>query len=30
MAGIPTIVEDMKTNEPESMSDETVISYIKE
>lgn len=29
MAGIPTIVEDMKTNEPESMSDETVISYIK-
>ena len=29
MAGIPTIVEDMKTNEPESMSDETVASYIK-
>ena len=29
MAGIPTIVEDMKTNEPESMSDETVVSYIK-
>ena len=29
MAGIPTIVEDMKTNEPESMSDETAISYIK-
>ena len=29
MAGIPTIVEDMKTNEPESMSDETVISYLK-
>lgn len=29
MAGIPTILEDMKTNEPESMSDETVASYIK-
>lgn len=29
MAGIPTIVEDMKTNEPENMSDETVASYIK-
>lgn len=29
MAGIPTIVEDLKTNEPESMSDETVASYIK-
>ena len=29
MAGIPTIVEDMKTNGPESMSDETVVSYIK-
>lgn len=29
MAGIPTIVEDMKTNEPEGMSDETVVSYIK-
>ena len=29
MAPIPTIVEDLKTNEPESMSDETVASYIK-
>lgn len=29
MASIPTIVEDMKTNEPENMSDETVVSYIK-
>lgn len=29
MAGIPTIVADMKTNEPEGMSDETVVSYIK-
>ena len=29
MAGIPTIVADMKTNEPEEMSDETVVSYIK-
>ena len=29
MASIPTIVEDMKTNEPEGMSDETVVSYIK-
>lgn len=29
MAGIPTIVADMKTNEPEGMSDETVASYIK-
>ena len=29
MAGIPTIIEDMKTNEPENMSDETVASYIK-
>lgn len=28
MASIPTIVEDMKTNEPEGMSDETVASYI--
>lgn len=29
MAPIPTIVEDLKTNEPEGMSDETVSSYIK-
>lgn len=29
MAGIPTIVADMKTNEPEGMSDETVVSYVK-
>ena len=29
MAGVPTIVADMKTNEPEGMSDETVVSYIK-
>ena len=29
MAPIPTIVEDLKTNEPEGMSDETVVSYIK-
>lgn len=29
MAGIPTIVTDMKANEPEGMSDETVASYIK-
>lgn len=29
MASIPTIIEDMKTNEPEDMSDETVSSYIK-
>ena len=29
MASIPTIIEDMKTNEPESMSDETISSYIK-
>ncbi len=29
MAGVPTIVADMKTNEPEGMSDETVASYIK-
>lgn len=29
MASIPTIVEDLKTNEPEGMSDETVVSYIK-
>ena len=29
MASIPTILEDMKTNEPEGMSDETVASYIK-
>ena len=29
MAPIPTIVEDLKTNEPEGMSDETVASYIK-
>ncbi|MBO6216567.1 MAG: ATP-binding protein [Prevotella sp.] len=29
MASIPTIIEDMKTNEPEYMSDETVSSYIK-
>ena len=29
MAGIQTIVADMKTNEPEGMSDETVASYIK-
>ena len=29
VAPIPTIVEDLKTNEPESMSDETVASYIK-
>ena len=28
-ASIPTILDDMKTNEPESMSDETVASYIK-
>lgn len=29
MAGVPTIVADMKTNESEGMSDETVVSYIK-
>ena len=29
MASIPTIIEDMKTNEPEGMSDETISSYIK-
>lgn len=29
MASIPTIIEDMKTNEPEYMSDETISSYIK-
>ena len=29
MVSIPTIIEDMKTNEPEDMSDETVSSYIK-
>lgn len=29
MASIPTIVEDMKANELDSMSDETVVSYIK-
>ena len=29
MASVPTIVEDMKSNEPEVMSDETVTSYIK-
>ena len=29
MAPIPTIIEDLKTNEPKSMSDETVASYIK-
>lgn len=29
MTGIPTIVADIKTNEPEGMSDETVSSYIK-
>ena len=29
MASIPTIIKDMKTNEPEDMSDETVSSYIK-
>ena len=29
MAPIPTIVEDLKTNEPDVMSDETVVSYIK-
>ena len=29
MASIPTIVEDMKTNETDGMSDETAVSYIK-
>lgn len=29
MAPVPTIVEDLKTNEPEGVSDETVASYIK-
>ena len=29
MSSIPTLLEDMKTNEPEIMSDETVSSYIK-
>lgn len=29
MSPIPTIVEDMKTNDPEDMSDETVAAYIK-
>lgn len=29
MASVPTIVADMKTNESEGMSDETVVSYIK-
>lgn len=28
-APVPTIVEDLKTNEPDGMSDETVVSYIK-
>ncbi|MBP5539269.1 MAG: ATP-binding protein [Bacteroidales bacterium] len=28
MANIPTIVEDLKTNEPNYLSDETVIAYI--
>lgn len=29
MAGIPTIVADMKSNEYEDMSDETIASYVK-
>lgn len=29
MASIPTIIEDMRTNEPEGMSDETVSSYVR-
>ena len=29
MSSIPTLLEDMKTNEPEIMSDETISSYIK-
>lgn len=29
MASIPTIMEDLKTNDSESMSDETVASYVK-
>jgi predicted AAA+ superfamily ATPase len=29
MAPIPTIVEDLKSNEPDGMSDETVASYIR-
>ncbi|MBR4836935.1 MAG: ATP-binding protein [Bacteroidales bacterium] len=29
MASITTIIEDMKANEPEGMSDETIASYIK-
>lgn len=29
MASLTTIIEDMKTNEPEGMSDETIASYIK-
>lgn len=29
MATIPTIAADMKTNEPDGMSDETVASYVK-
>lgn len=29
MASLTTIVEDMKANEPEGMSDETIASYIK-
>ena len=29
MANVPTIVEDMKANEFDAMSDETVVSYIK-
>jgi hypothetical protein len=29
MAPIPTIIEDLKTNEPDGMSDETVASYIR-
>ncbi len=29
MAPVPTIVEDLKTNEPDGMSDETVASYIR-
>ena len=29
MASVSTIVDDMKANEPEGISDETVVSYIK-
>ncbi len=29
MASLTTIIEDMKTNEPEGMGDETIASYIK-